>query len=776
MRNRSVVAVVALAVVLGVAPSAAAQRQQEPLVEQVRKAIAGGVQFLREKENNGSWEASDTYSGLYPGGASSIAVLALLNAGVKPTDAVIVRGLKYLRTLDPNNGAWQAKTYVVALQTMAFAEAGYNEDKERIQRNVNWLLAARVIQRGALQGWGYGMREGTADNSNTQYALLGLHAGKQAGVPIGKEVWESIRDFYIRTQTPEGAWIYNHMIRLMGPRLTMTTAGLCGLLIAGMELADSREKLNPDGSAVNCGDYAENRPVAAAVRWVGQNLSLRYDHYTYYNLYGVERAGRLSGQRFLGPHDWYRAGCQFLIAEQSRENGSWAENRISSPVVNTSFALLFLSKGRTPVLMSKLVHGPAEDWNNKHNDVRHVVEYAGRELFHRLPLAWQIFDTRRVEVRSQERRNSLLGDLLQSPVAYFNGHAAPTFSEVEKELLKQYIDQGGFLLAEACCGQEPFDQGFRALMKELFPDNPLKPLSAEHPVWRSHAHIPPDQFKLEGVELGCKTVVIYSPKPLAGWWEKNDFAAGRGQLAFRLAGNVIAYATGMEPPKPRLTQTELVATKSPTGDDSRLAPRGFLKVVQLRHDGDWQPAPRAMRNLMSHLRTNARLDVALQTEPLRPAQPDLIDFRFLYMHGRAAFAYSEADLKNLRENLETGGLLFADACCGRKGFDTAFRTLTTQLFPDKKLEPIPATDDLYGREINGEPITTVRCRTEFPGDFRDIPPALEGIKLNNRWVVIYSKYDIGCALEKHQSTDCLGHDTPSALRLGAAAVLYALKR
>src|SRR5262249_51250076 len=132
-------------------------------------------------------------------------------------------------------------------------------------------------------------------------------------------------------------------------------------------------------------------------------------------------------------------------------------------------------------------------------------------------------------------------------------------------------------------------------------------------------------------------------------------------------------------------------------------------------------------------------------------------------------------------NLETGGLLFADACCGKKAFDVAFRELVTRLFPKNKLEVIPRSDDLYSKDLNGEPILTVRCRTEpagdsGPADYRDVPPYLEGIKLGNRWVVIYSKYDVGCALEKHQSTDCLGHDHPSALRLASAAVAYALKR
>ena len=56
------------------------------------------------------------------------------------------------------------------------------------------------------------------------------------------------------------------------------------------------------------------------------------------------------------------------------------------------------------------------------------------------------------------------------------------------------------------------------------------------------------------------------------------------------------------------------------------------------------------------------------------------------------------------------------------------------------------------------------------------PPALEGIKFDGRWVVIYSKYDIGCALEKHSSPECRGHDPASALRLARAALLYSLRR
>jgi hypothetical protein len=757
----------------GLLPAWAEDKPKELLVDQVRKAIDRGIQYLRDKEKgNGNWEGVDKSSIGMQGGWTSLAMLALLNAGVKPDDPIIQRSLEYLRSIEPS------QTYVVSLQTMVFAEVGRPEDKARIQRNADWLIDAMVRDGGRCKGWTYGKTNSRlSDNSNTQYALLGLHAARMAGIKIDREVWQSIREYYIRTQQPDQGWVYNPAIS-NGTTLTMTTAGLCGLLISGMELNAGREVLQPNGTATNCGVYTENKPAVGALGWVSDHFRIDLPYNTYYSLYGIERAGRLSGQRFFGEHDWYREGCQYLVRVQ-RDDGSWQEDKTRDawPVVSTSFALLFLSKGRMPILISKLVHGPGEDWNNDRNDARNMVEYASKELFRRQPMAWQVFDARRVEVKNDDDITSLVGDLLQSPVAYFNGHLAPRFNGVEKRLLQQYVEQGGFIFAEACCGRPEFDEGFRALMRELFPDNPLKPLGPEHPIWKAHALVPPGEFPLEGIEYGCKTVVVYSPKDLSCLWEAGAYDAGRGQLAFRVAGNVIAYATGMEPPKPRLTPTEVVQD-DPEG---KQIPRGYLKVAQLRHEGDWQPAPNAMRNLLANLRKQAQLDVALQTKPIYASDPDLMDFKFLYMHGRGNFNFSPEAVKNLRTDLEYGGLLFADACCGKKAFDQSFRDLMAKVFPDKKLELIPINDELYSQELNGTPIRTVRCRTEAAGgagagEYREVAPYLEGIKVSTRWAVIYSKYDIGCALEKHQSTDCLGHDHASALKLGSAAVLYALKR
>ncbi len=776
--------------------------REEPLVDQVRRAIEKGVGFLKSEQHSGKWD--ETLGSVpHPGGSSCLALLALLNAGVPREDRVIQDGLAYLRTLK------NPSTYVRALQTMVFVEAGYNEDRGRVQTNVDHFLKTRLYRGGLFEGWGYdlsGHGGGRADNSNTQYAMLALHMGRVGGAKIDPAVWEEIRAFYRRTQAKDGGWSYlpdgRGLTGQVESTLTMTNAGLCGLLIAGLELNQGREILQADGTATNCGEYKETPEIRKALSWIssprGDRFSITQPGHTFYNLYGIERAGRLSGLRFFNSHDWYREGCKWLVGRQ-HDRGYWAEagSRDSWQVVSTSFALLFLSKGRTPVLISKLAHGDPRarqdkdlDWNNDRNDCRNLVEFVGKTLFEKTPLAWQTFDMlralqQRPDAVAADQDLEVVSDLLQSPIVYFNGHESPRFrfTDREKRLLKEYVENGGFILAEACCGRPAFDRGFRQLCAELWDDVPLEPLPVGHPVWEAHFKVPPGSFKLHGLQMGCKTVLIYAPEDLSCLWEQNRPDTARGQLAFRMGVNIVAYATGKEPPKPRLTKVEVVKVK----DEDRVIPRGYLKVAQLQHEGDWQPAKRAMPRLMAYLREHARVDVSLRTETMPPQHESVKDFKFVYMHGRKDFTeghdFSEAELENLRFNLEHGGLLFADACCGKKAFDQGFRKFIAKLLPKYKFEPINPEQErkekggLFSAKLNREELSArnIRCRTEPKQEFHSMEPALEGVRINGRWAVIYSRYDIGCALEGHSSSDCLGYEPDSARRIAAAAVLYTLE-
>src|SRR5262249_36115630 len=152
----------------------------------------------------------------------------------------------------------------------------------------------------------------------------------------------------------------------------------------------------------------------------------------------------------------------------------------------------------------------------------------------RLPLAWQTFDMLRATLNrpgaafNDQDALEVTADLLESPVVYFNGHKSPRdrFTGREKDLLKSYVENGGFVLAEACCGSKAFDQGFRRLCKDLWDDVPLEPLPVGHPVWTSHFKVPPGSFKLHGLQMGCKTVLIYSPEDLSCLWEQGKRDTG----------------------------------------------------------------------------------------------------------------------------------------------------------------------------------------------------------------------------------------------------------
>jgi Domain of unknown function (DUF4159) len=791
----------ACVVLLLLAGPALAQNPEAEFVSRVNKSIELGKKFLIEVEGGtGHWDGLILENlAEMRGGQSALATLALLTAGMPVDDPVMVRSLENLRKVPPRT------TYVVSLVTMALAEARQKKDLERIKSNAEWLLANAVRDgNNALRGWSY-PRQGSnfTDGSNTQYALLGLYAAKQAGVKIAPNQWTAIRDLYTKSQKPAGFWTYDFLGKFGnfgGASFTMTSAGVCGLLIADMGLNTSQQQLDEaTGIAAKCGIYDTNSAVDNGMKWLAQRFA--FDDVPglktsmFYNVYGIERLGRLSGQRFIGKFDWYREGCEFLTRIQN-DDGSWSRpNRLPDQMktIATSFALLFLSKGRTPLLMTKFAFDtglgePANvvGWNRKQNDVRNLVDFASRELFNGLPMGWQVYDTKKVNIVGEQVKSEV-ESLLACPIIYLNGHTRPNLNGVQKEMLKRYVDEGGFLFAEACCGSEEFAREFRLLVRELFPENKLEPISPAHPLWRSFFNVSPaDITGVEVLERGCKTVVVFSSKPLAGFWEENRFAISKGtpaknlgERAYQFAGNVIAYATGLQPPEQRGTKVVIV------GKDDATPPRGAFKPAQLKVNEN-HPAPAAMRNLMAHLQATTGLDAVLDKQSIAPADPELDKYKFIYLHGRKPLELKDAELTNLRTCLETGGLLFADSACGKPEFDKSFREMLTKLFPQEKLVAVPLDDELYSKKINGEPIAAVQRREKPPvvdekGNaeevkFQSLPPALEGIKIDGRWVVIYSKYDIGCALERHKSTDCLGHTPESALKLASAAVLYSLMR
>ncbi len=769
--------------------------------EQVRAAIDSGAAYLlSQQRNDGSWADMVGQSG----GISSLCTLALLNAGIEPSNEKMQKALKHLRGIRPE------RTYVVSLQTMAFARADPERDRARILQNVRWLEGTQIAGGDYKGAWTYpGLGGGDGDNSNSQFALLALHEAERVGVVANDRTWRLAKTYWEKCQNPDGSWGYT----MKSPTGTgsMTCAGITSLVIASDRIQSADARVS--GNHIDCcisRDTDDAKRIQDGIAWLGRNYSVvrnpgAGDTWLLYYLYGLERAGRLTATRFIplparpgqpDRADWYREGTDWLVRKQAGMEGldkfwTGGGHGENNPLIGTSFALLFLSKGRWPVLMGKLQHD-GDDWNRHRGDVGNMTRYV--ETRWKRDLTWQVVDLRLATVE----------DLAQTPVLFLCGSQSPSPKDParRKELaqkIRDYLDRGGFLFAESYCGGTGFDRGFRELMQAVFPEPEykLRLLEPEHPIWYAEEKIDSKQLRpIWGVEFGCRTSVVYAPldppqnpRPsLSCLWElsrpgRNEkyssAVQARINAAMSLGLNVLAYATNRE----LQTKEDFFRPTAIQRPGDRIE-RGRLYVATLRHPGGCNAAPRAVVNLMDAADRELKVRTRVREELLNITDESLFDYHLVFMHGRTAFRLTDAERQRLKQYIERGGTLLSDSICASRAFTESFRREMAAIFPQRKLERIPTEDPLFSTTYGGFDLRLVSRRdpeATAPGQpleaaVRKVPPDLEGIKLGDRWGVIFSQYDLSCGLEKRDSMECRGYLREDAARIGLNVVLYSLQQ
>ena len=746
----------------------------------MRAAIEKAVAYLQKSQKpNGTWPE---YIG-QDGGMTSLCALALLNAGVAPSDPSVKNALAALRALEPK------QTYSVSLQTMVFCAAEPKKDVLLIRRNAKWLEETQIRRGPWNGGWSYpgGPRNRSetfsGDNSNSQFALLALYEAERAGVAVSEETWKRALNHWLKNQNSDGSWGY----KLQGDAGmgSMTCAGIASVIIAQGALSAGDAQVI-DGRVECCGKQQSNDAVENALNWLSRNFSVERNPgapaWLYYYLYGVERAGRMTNRRFIGAYDWYREGADYLVHKQDDLQGFWpGEFLEKNHDLATSLALLFLAKGRRPVLIAKVKHGnhggDVEDWNHHRSDLSNLTSYVEKRW--QRDLTWQIVDPAAATVE----------DLLQSPVLFLHGKLAPRFGPADKIKLRDYVDRGGFIFAVAGCGGDQFEAGFRKLMEDVFPEQEykLRLLTPDHPIWHAEEPVNPEHVRpLWGIDLGCRTSVVLCPDDLSCYWELSR--PGRGhtlpeQIAAQVTAansigiNVLAYATNREL-KYKYDVFQAPKPQAPT--DS--VDRGTLHVARLAHGGGCNSAPGALINLMRI--AGQQLKIRASGEPIELAilDPKLFDYHVVFMHGRRNFRLTPKEQTQLRTYLERGGMLFADAICSSPEFNDAFRREMAAIFPDRPLARIAITHPLFSPQFGGQDIRKVErrqpenrsARGPVQTPVRQVEPVLEGIKLGERYAVILSPYDVSCALENHESLDCAGYVRKDAARIAINVLLYSL--
>lgn len=788
-----------LALVAGDVPRVANAQNLMLTEENVLETIKLGQKALVGRMgSNGAW--GSTSQG-HVVGETCLATLALIYSGVETDAPEIQRAVSYLR-----NCQIPTMTYEASLMLMVLAAVKDRKDRVRMRQLVADLESSQV-RNGEMKGtWTYytsgGLLNNSGDHSNAQFAVLGLYEAAHVGIPVSRETWQAAHDHWERAQSGDGGWGYTPGAASSG---SMTAAGL-SVMVMSTAMLQRADKLDANGNPLKlnsetkqyepacCAQPEPNDAIEKGVRWMANHFAVSRNPggggWLYYYLYGLERAGRLSGRRFFGERDWYREGARYLIRGQAKRTGFWNVGaNEQNDVVRSSFAMLFLSKGLAPVLINKLRYDAADgdSWNWQPNDIRNLTDrITGSEGWPKL-MTWQVLDFVR-DPKSLE-----LSDLNQSPILYLTGPSRPAFSEQQIDLIREYVNLGGFILAVNNCGSAEFKAGIDELIDRLYPngETSLQQLQPDHPVFRAEYLLNGDAIELWGAEFGCRTAIMYAPDDLACLWNrwsrqpdeiKNDGQKelraqyrGRVERALNIGTNIVTYATGREPIN-KLKRAELAA-QDEKGFTMR---RGLMQIARLRHTGGWDTARKSARNLTLALNQTVGLTASTEPAAVNPTAENLYDYSMLVMHGRQRFTMTPEERDHIKSYLDRGRVLFADACCGAAQFDRAFRALCQQLYPSHQLERIPPDDELFHIGHSLDVVRRRRSRANanngINGNIEAGPPFLEGIKVNGRYVIIYSKYDISCALERQASVACSGYVPDDAVRLAVNVVLYAKLR
>ncbi len=158
---------------------------------------------------------------------------------------------------------------------------------------------------------------------------------------------------------------------------------------------------------------------------------------------------------------------------------------------------------------------------------------------------------------SQELKVVKLADpaLGDHPYLYMTGHGNVSFSDEEREALRNHLVSGGFLHADDNYGM---DESFRREMELVFPENDLVEIPKEHPVFHTMYEFPDGLPKVHehdgnapqayGIFHEGRLLVFYSfESDLGDGWENaevHDDAPGIRELAIQMGVNLYLYVLG----------------------------------------------------------------------------------------------------------------------------------------------------------------------------------------------------------------------------------------
>ncbi len=632
-------------------PVAPTTQSADTLDDRIGQSIHNGVTFLLSQFNSGrlniSQSADDMSSGL-----DALAVYAILHAGEATNDPRISEHspaiddmLKALKALPMQHGP---ATYGRSLRAAAFGVYDRGEDRTALRSDLAWLLTAATDGSYTYESHppDHPNDPGLWDNSNSQYGALGVWAASETGLEVPHAFWAAVQRHWLQSQLPDGQWGYGPGDT--SPRLSMTVAGITTLFV-------TQDQLNSSNTGL------EHPPFIPALdhglQWLetadnSVDLSGVPGQYQTYNLYGLERAALASGFKYFGTHNWYaELAAKALTLQQA--DGSW---NIADSIVDTSFTLLFLSRGRHPIFMNKLRYDGF--WANRSRDISNLTRYAAHML--QRPLNWQVVSL-----------TADWTDWMDSPILFISGDKDPNLTDADCDKLRSFAENGGLIFTQADEGAQPFNTFVADLARRLFPQYSLQDLPPTHDIYSTLFKVT-SPLRLQGVSNGSRLLLLHSPDELNQAWQARNWTYQ--PTRYELGLNVFIYAAGKANFRNKL-HTPLVPTPTVT-------PIGSVNIARLKYKGNWNPEPAAWPRFAKLFLNQTSIAAVLTPTTFQELSTlDLQQTPLAHLTGTAEVPFDNAAIKSIHDYVTSGGILLIDAAGGSPDFTQSIQKLVAQGIP-----------------------------------------------------------------------------------------------
>ncbi len=374
------------------------------------------------------------------------------------------------------------------------------------------------------------------------------------------------------------------------------------------------------------------------------------------------------------------------------------------------------------------------------------------------------------------------------PVLYITGWTPlPALSDKTKQNLREYLLAGGTLIVHANCGRPEFNDSFKRLQSELFPDRPMGWLPPDHPIYSCLHKVDKMRFRegdgpwkeadyrtlLMGMNIGCRVAIIFSPVDISWGWDANSKPIPGGILfdqgdSLKLGANMLTYILANYEYARAFEITKLYhQADMPTRDQ--------LVVAQLLHAGDWDPTPHGLPNLLKFIDTNSTLNVQFKRQTVSLDDLDVLKQPLLYMTGLREFKLNEKELKRLSDYLNAGGILFGESAMGSEQFELSFKAMVNSALAGTggaKFEQLPPDHPIFNNVFKLQTVKYTPLVSAIRPDLKF--PLIEAVMKDGIPVVIWSHYSLGNGWEQLPNPYAKAYSDEDALKLGTNILVYAL--